>query len=125
MTDNLTDEQRQELIIKQAERRISNIAKMIYEYQKVLNNNAMNSAETMILGMDCIQAGLLLITKSCDDDSLDVKERYETYQNVFTTISNIMNNIYLDEDTLCKMVANVVAKDIKNLTIEGNKIVTE
>jgi hypothetical protein len=58
---------------------------------------------------------MLLIKKSCDEDRLNVQERLQVNTSALEAITNIINSIYLNEDFLTKMVANVMVEDTKNV----------
>jgi len=100
--------QKQEELAKEqgeaAYRQINRIAKMVYEYEKVLNNDQMDSISLINLALSAIQAGFMLINDSFNVDDLSAEQRISSMKAILARVNSDVDFIYIAKDRVDKYV---------------------
>jgi hypothetical protein len=122
MTKKKVEEKTQEQIDMErgeaAYKRILRIGKMVYEYEKVLNNDSINSFELMEIGLNTVYAGFMLIKEAFDVDDLTAEERMTSFGAILNQVVESTSSIYLDKDNIAKMVEQNKLRALKNTNLE-------
>ena len=100
--------------------RINQIAKMVKEYYRCLNEN-LNSLEMYAIGMDCILAGWSLIGRSNDMDMLDVDGRIAIAKASMETINKVIEKVYCNPEVVAGMVAKAAMHSVTSGKVKNGK----
>lgn len=111
----VSDEIKQELG-EASLKRISIIYNLVKEYFRAINNGTMSALEFTMVGMDVVQAGLQLISRSNDMDNADVDTRIETMTAMKALVNNIFDKVYLNPEVVAGQVAKA---NIESLERKG------
>ena len=103
------DEETKQALGDASLKRIGIISHMVKEYFRALNGT-LNSTEFMSIGMDCVQAGLQLISRSNDMDNLNVDQRIATMSGIKALIDSIFDKVYTNPEVVANMVAKAAVE---------------